>query len=264
VSTVYPPLSPAEARILGARLYGADRASDRQVGADRASDRPDTPDHATPALPIPAPILALTRSLGLSASDLLAFSASTAVAAALDTIRQTLATIDAMHPLCGRFHPLRTLAIDTLAAIVTTSGDPIERRRAASALLRAINAAPARPTATPAARPTPPVAPDEAPSDHPTPTPAHAAQVTPPPQIGPPPMVAGMSRPTGALTPASTSESLRIHPPTPADPAPSAQVPGGLAAISCTPEHSPPIPTRRHTPRAAILTAHAGAPIRPP
>lgn len=238
--TVSPSLTPAEASILDALL-------------------------ADPGDGAPVPTFALARSLNLSASELLAFATSPAVNAALEAIRQTLAAIDAL-----RFHALRTLAVNTLAAVAASAPNPVERRRAASTLLRATSPAPARRTANSSTErraagatstrqrgtPTPQPA---APSTH-----AHPSLTASP---GTPPQPANDTTPASPrLDPAMWEARAGGDEPGPrGGPPRTSNPPEHRAADAAFGRHHPhELPPPRRSSRAAMLTAHAGAPLRPP
>lgn len=242
MSTVSPSLTPAEARILDALL-------------------------ADPADGPPVPTLALARALGLSTSDLLAFATSPAVNASLEAIRQTFAAIAAL-----RFHALRTLAVNTLAAVAASAPNPVERRRAASTLLRATCPAPARRTATSSTQrrvagatstrqrgtPTPQ---HDAPSTH-----AHPSLTASP---GTPPQPANDTKPASPrLDPVMWEARAASDEPGPRGGPPrtsTSNPPEHRAADAAFGrDHPHELPPPRRSSRAAMLTAHAGAPLRPP
>lgn len=267
MATVSPSLTPAEARILDALLR------DQAVGPSDAPNRPVS-------------TLALTQSLGLSASDVLAFGTSPAVAAALDAIRHTLAAIDAI-----RFHSLHSLALNTLALVAETSPNPTQRRQAATTLLRATSPTPARRPAQPrerAARATgsPPSNPQSSdptpgfscttaaptltsnlvPTPHPQPprvAPSRSVLDTQPPIPPPAPQLDTAERGEAWQRGVTPLDSASCNEPSPNHPNHHDRELRNARSDQFDPQ-VPALPNRRLPSRAAHLTSHAGAPPRPP
>jgi len=131
---------------------------------NHADSSPDSPPIAHSPLPVASsPLLnayfasgcnafALAASEKLSAQDLLDWSTNPAVQAQLAALRSL-----AEHSLALRTAQARLTALDILESVAKTSDDPIERRRAAAAIMRS--------PASPRAHAAPPRDPDPADDD---------------------------------------------------------------------------------------------------
>lgn len=244
MSTVFPSLTPAEARIL-----------------DTLHAHNYSPD--------------CLHALGLSASDILAWSASPAVAAALSSLRQTLAALAHLADL-SRAQTARPLALDTLSSVIANSRDPNQRRLAASSLLRTttsrLQGGAGPRTASPWGIPTRPAALggtalQPVAQNGTAPQPVWVAQ--PPP--APPSPRAGPADREGRIAPRAEGPGDRTL--APAAAAPTEPVRSGSRPSSQPTDrpHDPPChnaqPLRRpaaaHS-RAASLHSRAGAALHPP